>query len=146
MLSVTHIFNDFVTLFVVVDPIVVLPTFLALTGDCPPAIKRKLAVQSVVVAFIVMLFFIALAQIVVIAGATAAVMIALLLVKPFYSATTDPRAASSADVYQAARLWSGSIEASRHRADGQAVASVLRDGQENANIRANLGFGRRILC
>ena len=40
-------------------------------------------------------------RVVVIAGATAAVMIALLSAKPFYSATTDPRAAnSSADVYQ----------------------------------------------
>jgi multiple antibiotic resistance protein len=65
MPSVTHIFNHFITLFVVVDPIVVLPTFLALTGDCPSAVKRKLAVQSVLVAFIVMLFFIALAQVII---------------------------------------------------------------------------------
>jgi multiple antibiotic resistance protein len=64
--ALTHIINDFITLFVVVDPIgLVLPTFLALTGDCPPALKRKLAVQSVLVAFIVMLFFIVLAQIIV---------------------------------------------------------------------------------
>jgi len=62
----THIINDFITLFVVVDPIgLVLPTFLALTGDRSPALKRKLAVQSVAVAFVVMLFFIALAQIIV---------------------------------------------------------------------------------
>ena len=33
-------------------------------------------------------------RVVVIAGATAAVMIALLFAKPFYSATTDPRAAA----------------------------------------------------
>src|SRR5260370_33792345 len=64
--ALTHIINDFITLFVVVDPIgLVLPTFLALTGDCLPALKRKLAVQSVLVAFIVMLFFIALPQIIV---------------------------------------------------------------------------------
>jgi multiple antibiotic resistance protein len=61
-----HIINNFITLFVVVDPIgLVLPTFLALTGDCPPAVKRKLALRSVVVAFVVMLFFIALAQIII---------------------------------------------------------------------------------
>src|SRR5260370_35855734 len=64
--ALTHIINDFIRLFVVVDPIgLVLPTFLALTGDCPPALKRKLAVQSVIVAFMVMLFFIALAQIII---------------------------------------------------------------------------------
>ncbi len=62
----THIINNFITLFVVVDPIgLVLPTFLALTGDCPPALRRKVAVQSVLVAFIVMLFFIAFAQIII---------------------------------------------------------------------------------
>ena len=62
----THIINNFITLFVVVDPIgLVLPMFLALTGDCPPAHKRKLAVQSILVAFVVMLFFIALAQIII---------------------------------------------------------------------------------
>jgi len=62
----THIVNNFITLFVVVDPIgLVLPMFLALTGDCPPAIKRKLAVRSVLVAFGVMLFFIVLAQIII---------------------------------------------------------------------------------
>jgi multiple antibiotic resistance protein len=61
-----HIINNFITLFVVVDPIgLVLPTFLALTGDCPPALKRKLALRSVLVAFVVMLFFIALAQIII---------------------------------------------------------------------------------
>jgi multiple antibiotic resistance protein len=69
MLAVlTHIINDFITLFVVVDPIgLVLPTFLALTGDCPAALKRKLAVQSVLIAFIVMLFFITLSQIIIVA-------------------------------------------------------------------------------
>jgi multiple antibiotic resistance protein len=61
-----HIVNNFITLFVVVDPIgLVLPMFLALTGDCPPALKRKLAVRSVLVAFGVMLFFIVLAQIII---------------------------------------------------------------------------------
>jgi multiple antibiotic resistance protein len=38
---------------------------VALTSDCPPALKRKLAVQSILVAFIVMLFFIAFAQIII---------------------------------------------------------------------------------
>src|SRR5713101_7549409 len=62
----THVLNDFITLFVVVDPIgLVLPMFLALTGDCPPALKRKLAVQSILVAFGVMPFFIACAQVII---------------------------------------------------------------------------------
>ena len=39
-------------------------------------------------------------RVVVIAGATAAVMVALLFAKPFYSATIDPKAPSSADVNQ----------------------------------------------
>ncbi len=60
-----HIAKDFTTLFVVVDPICVLPVFLALTGDCPPAIRRTLAVRGVAFAFVVMLFFIAAAQIIV---------------------------------------------------------------------------------
>ena len=33
----------------------------------------------------------------------------------------------------------------RYRADGQAGAPVLREGQENANIHADLGFIWRIL-
>jgi hypothetical protein len=37
-------------------------------------------------------------RVVVIGGATAVVMIALLFAKPFYSAATNPKAASSADV------------------------------------------------
>ena len=62
----THIINNFITLFVVVDPVgLVLPTFLALTSGLTPSFKRKLAVQSVVVSFVVMLFFIALAQIII---------------------------------------------------------------------------------
>ena len=62
----THILNNFITLFVVVDPLgLVLPTFLALTGGLAPSFKRKLAVQSVVISFAVMLFFIALAQIII---------------------------------------------------------------------------------
>ncbi len=39
-------------------------------------------------------------RVVVIAGTTAAVMIAMLFAKPFYSATTDIKAASSADINQ----------------------------------------------
>jgi multiple antibiotic resistance protein len=64
--ALAHITSNFITLFVVVDPIgLVLPTFLALTGEFPPALKRKLAVYSVAVSFVVMLFFIALAQIII---------------------------------------------------------------------------------
>jgi multiple antibiotic resistance protein len=58
----THFVNHFITLLVVVDPVAVLPIFLALTSDCPPALKRKLAFQSILVAFVVMVFFIFLAQ------------------------------------------------------------------------------------
>jgi multiple antibiotic resistance protein len=64
--ALNHIINDFIALFVVVDPIgLVLPMFLALTGDCPPALRRKVAVRSVLFAFIVMLFFIGFAQFIV---------------------------------------------------------------------------------
>ncbi len=63
---VTHTVNDFITLFVVLDPVGLgVPMFLALTADLDPALKRKLAVRSVLVAFAVMLFFIAFAQIIV---------------------------------------------------------------------------------
>ncbi len=63
---VTHTVNDFITLFVVLDPLGLgVPMFLALTADLSPALKRKLALRSVLVALAVMLFFIAFAQIIV---------------------------------------------------------------------------------
>lgn len=49
--------HEFVTLFVVVNPIGVLPVFIALTGGLDAGIRRRIAVQCVLVSFGVLLFF-----------------------------------------------------------------------------------------
>ena len=58
----THFVRNFVALFVAINPISVLTFFVALTADCAPALKLKLSVKSVLVAFAVMLFFIVVAE------------------------------------------------------------------------------------
>jgi multiple antibiotic resistance protein len=50
--------SEFVTLFLVVDPIGVLPSFLALAGQLDQSTQRKIAVRAVVAAFAVLVFFI----------------------------------------------------------------------------------------
>jgi len=50
--------SEFVTLFLVVDPIGVLPSFLALAGPLDHTTRRQIAVRAVVVAFAVLIFFI----------------------------------------------------------------------------------------
>src|SRR6266508_1535819 len=50
--------SEFVTLFLVVDPIGVLPAFLALAGQLDHATQRKIAIRAVVAAFAVLVFFI----------------------------------------------------------------------------------------
>ncbi len=47
----------FVTLLVVVDPPGVVPIFVALTEDEPPARRRKILIRAVLIAFGVALFF-----------------------------------------------------------------------------------------
>lgn len=56
--------HDFVTFWVVIDPIAVLPVFLALTADHTPAERRKIAVETILVAFAVIAFFIGVGQII----------------------------------------------------------------------------------
>ncbi len=57
--------SEFITLFVVVDPLAASSVFLAVTAGCDAATKRRIASLSVVVAFGVLLFFIVLGQIIV---------------------------------------------------------------------------------
>ena len=57
--------SEFITLFVVVDPLAASSVFLAVTAACDAATKRRIASLSVVVSFGVLLFFIVLGQIIV---------------------------------------------------------------------------------
>ncbi len=50
--------SEFVTLFLVVNPLGVLPVFLAMAGPLPPKVQRKIATRAVIVAFVVLVFFI----------------------------------------------------------------------------------------
>jgi multiple antibiotic resistance protein len=50
--------SEFVTLFLVIDPISVLPSFLALAGQLDHATQRKVAVRAVIAAFAVLVFFV----------------------------------------------------------------------------------------
>ncbi len=60
-----HLASDFVTLYVVVDPLAASSVFLAVTGGLSTAMKRKIAMLSVGFAFGVLLFFIAVGQIII---------------------------------------------------------------------------------
>lgn len=52
------IFNTFVVLFVVIDPIALVPMFVALTQGGSAAYKRKMAIKATTIATGVLLFFI----------------------------------------------------------------------------------------
>jgi len=56
---------DFVSLWVTVDPIAVLAIFIAVTKKCDDATRRRVAIQSVLVSYAVLLFFIAAGQIII---------------------------------------------------------------------------------
>jgi multiple antibiotic resistance protein len=60
-----HLVSDFITLFVVVDPLAASSVFLAVTAGVTAPAKRKIATLSVLFALGVCLFFIVLGQIVV---------------------------------------------------------------------------------
>jgi multiple antibiotic resistance protein len=50
--------SEFVTLFLVINPIGVLPMFLAMVGSLDQPTQRKIAVRAVLAAFVVLVFFV----------------------------------------------------------------------------------------
>lgn len=58
-----HVVTDFVTLLVVVNPLGKLPIFLAMTAGLPAERRRAIALQAVLIAFGILLFFIVCGQI-----------------------------------------------------------------------------------
>jgi multiple antibiotic resistance protein len=50
--------SEFVTLFLVINPFGVLPVFLAVTGTHTVSAQRKLALQAVLISFVVLAFFV----------------------------------------------------------------------------------------
>lgn len=49
--------NGFVTLFVIIDPLGLVPLFLALTPDATPAQRRSIAIQATLITFAILLLF-----------------------------------------------------------------------------------------
>ena len=58
------LFRDFVTLFVVVNPVGLVPLFIAVAGHESTARRRHLAVQASIISAIILLVFIAFGQLV----------------------------------------------------------------------------------
>jgi multiple antibiotic resistance protein len=58
-----RLFNDFVTLLVVIDPINVVPAFMLFTGDDPPGVRRRTALRAVLIAAAILVGFIIAGQI-----------------------------------------------------------------------------------
>ena len=56
--------NDFITIWVIVDPIAALPVFIALTGAYDGATRRKIAAATAAISLVVLVFFISLGQII----------------------------------------------------------------------------------
>ena len=54
--------NDFITIWVIVDPIAALPIFIGLTGYYSKAERHKIALAMVLIALVVLIFFISLGQ------------------------------------------------------------------------------------
>src|SRR5690348_5373195 len=57
-------FYDFLTIGVVVGPISPLPAFLAATASLNPAGRRRVALDTALIAFVVLIFFVCLGQII----------------------------------------------------------------------------------
>jgi len=53
----TERFGEFVTLFLVIDPFSVIPAYIALVQSYKPAMQHKIALKSVIVATLVLIFF-----------------------------------------------------------------------------------------
>ena len=57
-----RLFNDFITLFVVVNPIGTVPQFIAVTRHEPAETIRKTALRSVVITAVILLTFVVIGQ------------------------------------------------------------------------------------
>jgi len=64
LLSPAQILQEFITLWVVIDPIGTLPVFLAVTAGMSAGQRRAVAVRAVIVSFVVLTLFIVLGQVV----------------------------------------------------------------------------------
>lgn len=56
------LFEEFVTIWVVVDPIGTIPVFLAVTGGIEPQLRSRVAIRSILTASGILLFFIVFGQ------------------------------------------------------------------------------------
>jgi multiple antibiotic resistance protein len=56
--------NDFITIWVIIDPIAALPVFIGLTTGFDAATRRQVAAVTTAVSFVVLFFFICLGQII----------------------------------------------------------------------------------
>jgi len=54
--------NDFITIWVIIDPISVLPVFIGLTGAFDRAVQRRIALAAVLISLVVLYFFILAGQ------------------------------------------------------------------------------------
>jgi multiple antibiotic resistance protein len=57
------VFHDIVTLFVVINPIGIVPLFIAIAGNESVAVRRRIAGQAVIIAAAILLVFVAIGQI-----------------------------------------------------------------------------------
>ncbi len=57
--------NDFITIWVIVDPIAALPVFIALTAGYDRAMRTKVAAATALIALAVLVFFICLGQVII---------------------------------------------------------------------------------
>ncbi|ATG47350.1 MarC family protein [Celeribacter ethanolicus] len=64
MPSLSTILSEFITLWVVIDPIGTLPVFIAGTAGLSPHLARMAAARAVIIAFFILLAFILLGQVV----------------------------------------------------------------------------------
>lgn len=56
--------NDFITIWIIIDPIGALPIFIALTTGFDAVTRHRMALVTAVVAFVVLIFFISVGQII----------------------------------------------------------------------------------
>nr|WP_319246563.1 MarC family protein [uncultured Celeribacter sp.] len=64
MLNLSTLLSEFITLWVVIDPIGTLPVFIAATSSLTPGLRRKVALRAVLTAFVILLVFILFGQVV----------------------------------------------------------------------------------